>query len=395
MKYVLYGDGIHDDTAALQELIDNSCEVVLPAPDKFYLISKPLELHSDFRLVLPRFAEIRLADGSDCVMLKNATVEDCGKRADFALFSFLDKYSPDALCENICVEGGVWNFNNKGQSPNPLSDGRFDIPYYSGFGMLFYNVRNLSLSSMTLKDPVNFAVTLDTVSYFRVENITFDMNDGNPYQNNMDGIHIDGNCHHGHIEKLYGRCYDDIVALNAHEGSSGPISDITIKGIYTDKSYSAVRLLSGHKKSSIRNVHISDVHGTFYHFCIAFMRYYDTGERGVIENITIDNIYAAKSDRNLVKFPRVNKYKKYGIIDVEPEVNIKNLTISNLHRIERVTAEPTLWFFENSTVSNITLSNITSENHTDEKSMPIAVFDAKVSNLRYDGLFEDDKIVDL
>ncbi len=395
MKHILYGDGIHDDTAAIQELIDSSCEVILPAPDKFYIISKPLELHSNFRLILPRFAEIRLADGSNCVMLKNVTVENYDKRADSCLFSFLDKYSPDAPCENIWVEGGIWNFNNKGQSPNPLSVGRYDIPYYSGFGMLFYNVRNLSLSSMTLKDPVNFSVTLDTVSYFKVENITFDMNEGNLYQSNMDGIHIDGNCHHGHIEKLYGTCYDDIVALNAHEGSSGPISDITIKGIYTDKSYSAVRLLSGWEKSSINNVHISDIHGTFYHFCVAFMRYYDTGERGVIENVTIDNVYASKSDRNLVKFPVVNNYKKYGIIDIESDVNIKNLSVSNLHRREFITAEPTLWFFENSTVDNLTLNNITSENRTDAESMPIAVFDADVVNLGYDGLFEDGKIVDL
>ena len=108
-----------------------------------------------------------------------------------------------------------------------------------------------------------------------------------------------------------------------------------------------------------------------------------------------ENIYAAKSDRRLVKFPNAVKYKKYGLINVEPHLNIKNVSISNLHRTELVTAEPTLWLFENSTVSNITLSNITSENHTDEKSMPIAVLDAKVSNLRYDGLFEDDKIVDL
>ena len=61
MKERLYGDGIHDDTAAIQELIDSGvCEVSLPAPEKFYLISKPLELPSNFRLVLPRFAEIRL-----------------------------------------------------------------------------------------------------------------------------------------------------------------------------------------------------------------------------------------------------------------------------------------------------------------------------------------------
>jgi hypothetical protein len=72
---ILYGDGIHDDTLAIQEMIDSGkCEVSLPVPDKYYLISKPLELPSNFRLVLPRYAEIRLAKGSNCVMLKNKTL---------------------------------------------------------------------------------------------------------------------------------------------------------------------------------------------------------------------------------------------------------------------------------------------------------------------------------
>jgi polygalacturonase len=68
----LYGDGIHDDHPAIQELIDSGvCEVSLPAPENYYLITKPLVLPSNFRLVLPRFAEIRLADGANCVMLRN------------------------------------------------------------------------------------------------------------------------------------------------------------------------------------------------------------------------------------------------------------------------------------------------------------------------------------
>ena len=55
----LYGYGIHDDTLAIQERIDSGvCELVLPAPEVCYLISTPLELPSNFRLVLHRFAEV-------------------------------------------------------------------------------------------------------------------------------------------------------------------------------------------------------------------------------------------------------------------------------------------------------------------------------------------------
>ena len=105
MENLLYGDGIHDDTAAIQELIESGCEVNLPVPKKHYLISRPLELHSNLKLTLPRFAEIRLKDGSNCYMLKNAMVEDRKNRIDVKLFDYVNRYCPDMPCENIEVCG--------------------------------------------------------------------------------------------------------------------------------------------------------------------------------------------------------------------------------------------------------------------------------------------------
>lgn len=44
--YTLYGDGIHDDYPAIQEMLDSgTSEVTLPAPEKNYLISKTLKIH--------------------------------------------------------------------------------------------------------------------------------------------------------------------------------------------------------------------------------------------------------------------------------------------------------------------------------------------------------------
>ena len=387
--YTLYGDGIHDDTAAIQEMIDTSYEVCLPEPKVHYLISKPLELHSGVRLVLPRFAEIRLADGSNCVMLKNRTVEDVEERITSKVFCYVNRYSPDAPCENIEVVGGIWNFNNKNQNENPIYTKIYEPAGYTGFGFLFYNVRNLRISSLTLKDPVNFAMTLDTLSYFKVDHITFDFNEGNPYQSNMDGIHLCGHCHHGSVENLFGTCYDDIVALNSEEGSRGPITDITIRGIYTQDSYSAVRLMSASPRCTVRNIHISDVHGTFYHFCIAFMRCYYTGERGVFEGITIDNIYASRADRNLVRFPLVFGYPEYPLIDMHSEIDYKNIKITDVHRREYVTATPTVKVHSDTTIENMVLENITSENHTDSKEMPVFVNEGTIKYLSAKNLIEN------
>lgn len=387
MKYTLFGDGIHDDTNAIQELIDSSSEVYLPEPKVHYVISRSLELHSNFKLVLPRFAEIRLAPNSDCFMMKNKTVEEYAERispkvtdAAKGFFSYVNKYSPDYCCENIEIQGGIWNFNNKNQKPNPHSTCIHDG--YSGFGFLFFNVKNLKISSLTLKDPVTFAINLDTVSYFAINDIVFDFNDGNLYQCNMDGIHLNGNCHHGQIERLFGTCYDDIVALNAEEGTRGPITDISIKGIYTDKSYSAVRLLSASEECPVKNVRISDVYGSFYNFGICFMQYYEMGSRGVFENIIIENVFVSKSDRSLVKFPRVFDYRVFGIIDFDGYADAKNIKICNIYRNE--THDPSAPMFkisETITIDNLILDNIVIQNHVNGDKMPVITNVGRIKKL--------------
>ncbi|MBR2631932.1 MAG: hypothetical protein IKD29_00685, partial [Lentisphaeria bacterium] len=68
MKYALYGDGVNDDTAAIQEMLDKGGLVALPEPEKFYLISATLKIHSDTELVLGRFTEVRLAAKSNAPM---------------------------------------------------------------------------------------------------------------------------------------------------------------------------------------------------------------------------------------------------------------------------------------------------------------------------------------
>ena len=58
----LVGDGVVDDTAAIQARLDSgmSC-VYLPPPTKHYLISKTLKIGSNQELRLDRFSVVRLA----------------------------------------------------------------------------------------------------------------------------------------------------------------------------------------------------------------------------------------------------------------------------------------------------------------------------------------------
>lgn len=362
----IYGDGVRDDTAGIQQLLDSGARLVeLPMPEANYTISRPLRIHSDQELRLPALARIRLADQSNCKMLVN------------------DDYANGNA--NIYVSGGIWDENNLGQLPNPLYMPQTRVPGYDGIGLMFQNVRNLHLTGMTFKDPVTFALTLDTVSYFTVENIVFDFNYGNPWAINMDGVHLNGNCHFGTIRNLKGACYDDLVALNADEGTRGPITNVDIDGIYAEDCHSAVRLLS--VNSRIEHVHIHNVFGTYFQYCIGVTKYQPQPTTAYYDGLVFDNIFASKAVRIPV-YLKEGTYV-YPVIWIEDYLLVKNIAIANVYRTEKVTNIPTLYIGQHTVVENMALDNICCENQT---GAPMPLVDNRgtiqrlhCTNLRSDG----------
>ena len=386
--YTLYGNGIHDDQPAIQEMIDSgACEVVLPAPKVCYLISKTLLIPSNFRLILPRYAEIKLADGANCLMVRNKGVMNPESRHDWVL---IDKYSMAESDANTNFEicGGIWNFNNKGQNGNPMWTGVSEPDGYTGFGIFFFNVKNFRLTSMTLKDPVNFAVTLDTASWFTVEDITFDFNYGNPTAVNMDGIHLNGNCHYGTLRNLKGACYDDLVAMNADEGTNGPITNIDVDGIYSTDCHSAVRLLT--YKNKVENIHIRNVFGTYYQYCIGLTQFTSNVGEGYFDGITLDNIYASKAERYSV-YCKDGGYV-FPFIFIQDFMLVKNLKVHTLHRREFTTPVETFYVGWKTVVENLILENIMVENNTSER-MSFLVNKGEIEKLTLKDIRLDDKII--
>ena len=410
--YTLYGDGVHDDYPAIQEMIDSGvCEVCLPVPKKHYLISKTLFLPSNFRLVLPRFAEIRLADGANCAMVRNKGVYKPAERLDkeYYLYAerrmkqriergdkmencsmqdahnhvycfnyYVDEMSPEPEDANVNIElcGGIWNCNNLAQEPNPQRDNKYTAKGFTGKAMIFYNVQNLKITSLTVKDPTNYAICIDRTKYFTVSDIFFDFNYGNPVPVNMDGVHVDGNCHYGTIENLQGACYDDLVALNADEGSFGPITNITIRRLYATDCHSAVRMLT--LRNRLENIHISDVYGTYYQYGIGLTRFYLGGRGGIFNAISLENIYISKAERYDI-YQKKGRYV-YAPIYVEANARVGALKIDTVHRREETTSIPTIYVGENATIENLVLSNIYTENEIG-KPMPLFYNDGVINYL--------------
>ena len=324
----LVGDGVADDAAAIQARIDSgvSC-VYLPPPHKEYLISRTLMLGSGQELKLDRFTRVRLAKGSSCFMLSNRNRETGDRR--------------------IALTGGIWDFDNVSQAPNPQQAHRCDPPvkvampdghdpkFYWGTLMSFKCVDDLQIRHVTFRNPCSYSCQLASVSNFRVDDITFDFDKWNPIRLNMDGIHLDGDCHHGRITDLNGTCFDDLVAINANDGQcspkEAPITDIEVDGVHAAYCHSAVRILSA--GAEIRRVTVRNVFGNFYTYAVGLTHFFPKKPRGTFEDIVIENVFAAKalSPEDIGVRSRVN----FPLVWVEGPVDVGNLSIRNFRRDEK------------------------------------------------------------
>lgn len=354
--YKLYGDGIHDDTLAIQEMLDSGASLVaLPAPEKHYCISDTLKIHSNQTFQLGETTTIKLLPHSDCCMITNAERD----------------------AHDITVTGGIWDYNNLEQSGNRLktdpewwkrvshADGdwekevTYDTLDYTGVIMRFQHLTRLSVHDLTLKDPAAYCLQMAYSTYFAVENIRFDQNMGNPSAENMDGIHIDGGCRFGTIRNVKGTCYDDMVALNTDDCYDGPIEDISIDGVFGDHSLRGVRLLS--LKNPVKRVSIQNVFGTFYQNAIGITYFYPRrGSRGKMEHISIRNVFAAHAPRK----PEYNKPGPYRFshIWVDKTLDIDSVSIDNLHCRETLGETPLIKVCADTNIRNLSISNVTWEN---------------------------------
>lgn len=343
MSFILYGDGINDDTDAIQELINSSKGLVyLPVPKDKYLISRTLTLHSNMELRLDSYTVIKLMPGSSCLMLS------CEN------------------CENVTVRGGIWDMDNISQAPNPLwthtygkvKHDDFD-QRYMGVLMRFFGIKNLTLQGITLKDPVTFGIQMAEIYQFTVDSITFDYNQGNPVMATMDGVHIESGCRFGRVTNLKGRCFDDLLAINADDFHHGDIEDISVDGIYSEKGHSAIRMLS--TCSAVRRISVSNIFGTFYQYCVGITKYYREPGTGQYDQISLRNIYASKAFR----YPTFYTEKSivYPIIYIEKDLHIKHLVISELHRREQETDIPTILIEEGTDIENMSIYDCSYENN--------------------------------
>jgi len=336
----IVGDGCHDDTHGLQAVLDSGATTIyLPTPPGHYLISKTLVIHSGQTLLVDRQAVIRLADHAHAYLLTNA-----------------DHVQGD---QGITVIGGIWDGNNTQQTCEYHQQYNWRIPYdpqrYLGVLFQFNKVTDLRIAHLTFKDPETYGLQAGNLQRFTIEDITFDYN---LLRNNMDGVHIHGNSHQGRIVNLKGTTNDDLVALNADDGSMfeisrGPITDILVDGIWSTNGYTAVRLLSA--GSPVQRIALRNIFGTYRVNVVSLTNHnVHPGTASTFDDISLDGLFCAKAVESSGDSP----------IWIAAPAVVGNLTIRNYHRTEEQRAVDDIRIDAGATVRYLGMSDCSVINRT-------------------------------
>ena len=342
----LYGDGIHDDSVAIQQLLDKRGLITIK--DGTYLIKKPLIIHDDTNLVLSKNAIMYLADGANCSLIDN------------------DGLYTKTTNKNITIEGGIWFGNHSKQEREYIADENQPCVYekyvensLTVIMMRFVHVENFVIKNVTFKDPTSFAIHIADVKYFTVENVHLDYDLKKP---NMDGVHLQGPARFGRIKNVFGNANDDHVALCANgtarsEVTRGVIEDVDIDGVYCDNGYTGVRLLS--RGDAVKNIRIKNVHGKFRYFAVSFTHHYPLRDDMPVkfENIHVSDLYLDKNEEE----PFVS-FQDGALIYFENGVNCENVLIEDVYKVENQGKKlPILKISETAQLKNVKINNVFGE----------------------------------
>lgn len=347
---MLYGDGTHDDTLALQEMLDR-CGIVTVERPGTYKVSKTLIIHSNTRLILSPGVKLLAAPLSKCALIENAHFAGGGRD------------------ENIEIVGGIWdgNCDEMGLVAEYESEHRLDDPYdpklFKGKLIRFAHVDRIVLMRMTVCDPVSYGIQIADTRGFVVRDIFFDYN---CHFGTTDGVHINGPAYDGVIENLAGVTNDDLVSLTTYdephaEVTLGDIENVYIHNLSARNGYSGVRLLSG-ENYHITGVRIDGLYGTYRHHAIVLGNHNARPGKCWYDDLIIENVYACKS--NIPLTPECHlKWEKgadrNGFFNFEQDSVCGYVVMRNIHRHQDFTTESHLFRFDASTsFDRLVLDNV-------------------------------------
>jgi len=221
------GDGVTDDTAAIQAALDITGKILIPKGS--YKTTSQLIIKSNTHLLLDKNAIIlRAWSGGSGVRPDNCTIKNENALSNSELTVDPGPAVISTFDTNIHIEGGQWGHLNN------------DSTTYNGTHIGLIGVRYGSFTNSQFNTQAGEWNSQLWVENFNVSNVqvnTF-LNDGITIYN--DGIHVIGGKHIS-ISDIFGGTDDDLIALG--DNRNIPISDVSINNVVCNTGRYPVRFI--------------------------------------------------------------------------------------------------------------------------------------------------------
>ena len=330
------GDGTTDDITSIESALTSTITSII-FPSGTYIVSRTVSVPSNKTLLFEPGSILFLKSNSDTLLITNN--------------NWISGNS------NIIIQGGIFDGNGTNQT-DKVGIGTNPNTYH-GTLMRFQNVKNLSITNLTIKDPQWFGIHLGAVENFTVKDIIFD------YRNKGgDCLHISGRSSNGYVQNLkdpFGAHDDTFVAIMSTDSpqfniTQGEIHHIVVDGLFTEDggTYSNTNTFRGagvdflDTGDGIHDITVSNIIGKAAYAGCQFMYSgtFTTYAPSNIYNIQFNNIDITVPDNSAM-----------GPILIG--TNVKNLQINNIvYRPSGSTNISMIQLYKKALVDNLTLSNV-------------------------------------
>lgn len=327
------GDGITDDTIAIQKALDKG-GVVTVRKAGIYIV-KGLAIGSNTSLILSDGVNFVLKAGTHDYMIRN--------KGDIATPKYRDK--------NITISGGIYNFDsvNNSATGSPL-DG-----LYAGFGMLFNKVDELRIENIVqIGNASSYAISINDATNVVCENGYID--------NNSDGIHFQPPLSNIRVSNWTGITNDNFISFTGGDyrietvSEDGNANNILVENIYINDAtrycHAPICIVGAGKSGlgywdniEIKNVVAKVVEDGF----MVTLIYSDQSvpndylNNTIIKNIKISGLKRLNaSSQSMISSSAFVQSLAISDIEIDPSIDaylltsnwiIKNLTIKNVHTL--------------------------------------------------------------